>query len=272
MTIVRRKDSGARETLDRAGRGGAAACAEDTGERRRLRSTTRRSTLAPVTMMPRFRFSLRAFLLLLFIASLVGSNLFTSWQLHDAREQIMQLNKDLGRLVVADVNIDKVNLVAVPTYEDLLWRWRLRVPKGMSLYAHLGVGEIPPKGIPQLSGSSSGPIEEGEYLMTAAIRRNRENKWQFTVERKRDFQGGTASASSSVSIADQYAAWLTGEVGFGSSMAGGGGSTEVSGLGRPFELLRVRSFKTTSPGSSASTTQATDGVLLWLTKASGASK
>lgn len=223
-------------------------------------------------MMPRLRFSLRAFLLLLFIASLVGSNLFTSWQLHDAREQIMQLNKDLGRLVVADVDIDKVNFVAVPSYEDLLWRWRLHVPKGMSLYVHLGVGEIPLNGIPQLSGSSSGPIEEGEYLMTAAIRRNRENKWQFTVERKRDIQGGSLSASSSVSIAGQYAAWLTGEVGFGSSMAGAGGSTEVSDLSRPFELLRVRSFKKTSPGSSASTAQPTDGVLLWLTKAGGASK
>lgn len=214
--------------------------------------------------MPHLRFSLRAFFLLLFIASLVASNFFTAWQLGRSREEVIQLQKELGRLVVTDR--DKVNVVAVPTYEDMLWRWRLYVPKGMSLNVHIAAGKIPPRGIPDIGSCSSGPIEEGEYVMTAAVRRDRNNKWQFTVERKSDIQGGTARRSSGINIADEDAGWLTGNIGWGASIAGAAGSTETHDLNGPFELLRARSFKRTSPSSSSSTSAPTDGVVLWLTK------
>jgi hypothetical protein len=215
------------------------------------RSTSRAS--AYNLSMPKLRFSLRAFLLLLFIGSLVASNLFTSWQLHQLRQENAQLRKELGRLVVSDPQ--KLSIIAVPSYEDMLWRWRIYVPKGQSVHIHSTNQDIPLNGFPAVSGSS-GPMEEGEYLLTAAIRPNRNGDWQITV--------AGPHASFSIGIANKHAEWLSGSVGYSTEQAGTP-ETQVSDLSQPMVLLRVRAMKQTAPGSSSTTPEPSDGVLLWLT-------
>ena len=204
--------------------------------------------------MPRLRFSLKAFLLLLFIGSLVASNLFTSWQLRQLREENAQMRKDLGRLVIEEPN--KLNIVAVPTYEDMLWRWRIYVPKGQSLHLCSVSQDIPMTGIPA-NFSSSGPMEEGEYVLTAAIRPDRKGSWQITVS--------GPHSSSGIGIADDRAQWLSGNVGWSTEQAGTP-AAQVSDLSQPMVLLRVRAMKQTAPGSSSTTTEPSDGVMLWLKK------
>jgi hypothetical protein len=203
--------------------------------------------------MPRLRFSLRAFLLLLFIVSLLGSNFFTAWQLRQLREENAGMRKELGRLVVSDP--DKINVVAVPTYEDMLWRWRVYVPKGKSLRLYESVNTIPETGFPANYGSSG--LAEGEYLLTAAIRRDRKGQWQFTV--------AGPQSSSSFGIADDQAAWLVESPGWSSEQAGSG-ATEVFNAGEPIVLLRLRSMEKQAGGVSTTTPKPSEGVMIWIGK------
>lgn len=203
--------------------------------------------------IPEPRFSLRAFLLLLFIASLVASNLFTAWQVRQLREENIQMHKELGRLVVSDPS--KVHLLAVPSHEDMLWRWRIYVPKGRSLKLFVSTQDVPQEDFP--TNYVTGPLKEGEYLLTAAIRRDRNGKWQAAV--------AGPQTSYSVGIADDHTAWLSGGGGWVTSQAGAD-STEVFSTDQPCELLRVRSAKKLPPNGSTIAPDPTDGLLLWIKK------
>lgn len=195
-------------------------------------------------------------MLLLFIGSLVASNLFTSWQLHQLREENFQMRKELGRLVVSDPN--KVNIIAVPTYEEMLWRWRIYVPKGKSFQLAALTHQIPQTGFLTAADSeSTGLIKEGEYLLTATIRPNRNGAWQLMV--------AAPQSSSGFGIADDHAKWLSGNPGWSTEQAGST-STEVSDLAQPMVLLRVRSMKQTAPGTSSTTPEPSDGVMIWIKK------
>ena len=202
--------------------------------------------------MPRFRFSLRAFLLLLFIASLIGSNLFTSWQLRHLRQENAEMRKELGRLVVADPT--KVNLVALPSYEEMLWRWRIYVPKGRALQICTATQDIPDQGFPNHVGATS--LQEGEYVLTVAIRKNRLQQWTLTV--------ANPNSSAGFTISDDYAQWLADNPGWSSSQAGSGG-TETTAVEEPFTLLRVRAMEPLPGGGSASSQKPVgEGVMIWI--------
>ncbi|HVX11487.1 MAG TPA: hypothetical protein VHC22_09920 [Pirellulales bacterium] len=204
--------------------------------------------------MFRVRFSLRAFLLLLFIASLIGSNLFTAWQLGKVREENAQMRKELGYLVVSDPT--KVNVVAVPTYEDMLWRWRIYVPQGHSLWICGSTRDVPQIGV--TDSYSSATLTEGEYLLTAAIRPDRHGKWQLTVAR----QGGSASFG----FGGDDGTWIDEGLGW-ESMQAGTGTTEVLDPDQlPGVLLRVRAMVKTATGSMSSPSPTTKGVLVWISK------
>jgi hypothetical protein len=202
--------------------------------------------------MPRLRFSLRAFLLLLFIASLIGSNLFTAVQLRELRDENAQLRMEIGRLVVTDR--DKINVVAVPMYEDLTWRWRIYVPPGHSLYMCGATQDIPENGLAKNFGATS--LGGGEYLLTTAIRRNREDKWQLTV--------ASPDSSSGFAFAEEHTGWLTGSPGWSSTQVGIS-ATEVFNPDEPVVLLRLRSMVTRPGGVSTSSDKPTeDGVMVFI--------
>lgn len=203
--------------------------------------------------MPRLRFSLRAFLLLLFILSLLGSNFFTAWQLRQLRQENAGMRKELGRLVITDPN--RIHIVAVPTYEDLLWRWRIYVPAGKTLRLYESSYDIPETGFP-LSSVSSG-LHEGEYLLTAAVRRDRHGKWQVTVAGPR--------SSSSTGFSDEHATWLTDSAGWSVEQAGNG-EAQVFNIDEPIVLLRLRCMKKQRDGSSSTTPEPADGVMVWIKK------
>jgi hypothetical protein len=204
--------------------------------------------------MFRVRFSLRAFLLLLFITSLVGSNLFTAWQLDKVRQENAQLHKELGYLKVSDPT--KIHVVAVPTYEEMLWRWRIYVPQGQSLHVCTATHNIPQHGFPDVQGMTA--LAQGEYLLTAAVRQNRHGKWQLTI--------ANPNSSSSLGIDDTDATWLVDSPGWESSQAGLG-ATEAVEPGAPFVLLRARTMVNVSRGVSTSSSKPTEqGVMLWVTE------
>ncbi|HWB11448.1 MAG TPA: hypothetical protein VG826_19615 [Pirellulales bacterium] len=204
--------------------------------------------------MPRLRFSLRTFLLLLFVASLIGSNLFTTWQLRQLRQENADMQKQLGRLVVTDRN--KINLVAVPTYEEMMWRWRIYVPRTPALFVCGSAHEIPQTGFPAGHGATNLP--EGEYVLTAAIRRDRHGNWQLTIAHR--------NGSGSFGISDEDAGWLVDSPGWGTTQAGVNG-TELLDPNTPIELLRVRAAEKLAGGGSQSSSSPTGpGVVLWFKK------
>ena len=205
--------------------------------------------------MPRLRFSLKTLFLSLLFACLVGSNVFTSYRFKRLHDENVALRKETGRLVVKDPT--KLNVVAVPTFEDLTWRWRVHVPPGQGDKISLSGYKIPPTGY---SGSySSTTLPSGEYLLTATVRRNHLGKWTLTV----GHSGGTCTTS----INEEHSGWLepqTGASGWSSSQAGQHEAT-VREPGTQLDLLRLRVMVQSADGKSAKNTdEPCDGLLIWV--------
>ncbi len=89
------------------------------------------------------RFSLRSFLLVLFVLALAASHLYTSWKLNDARREILALRTELGFLTIVDS--DRLNLIQTPNEG---WHsWRVYVPPG----AHYTLRGTRRKYLPQVT-------------------------------------------------------------------------------------------------------------------------
>jgi hypothetical protein len=123
-------------------------------------------------------------------------------------------------------------------------------------YFSVSTQDIPERGFPANS-AQTGAFPEGEYVLTAAVRPDRNGNWQVTV--------AGPQFSSSFGIAADHSGWLTDSAGWSTEQAGSA-ATEVFDPGQPITLLRLRTMKKTSPTSSSSTPEPCDGVLLWLKK------
>ena len=206
--------------------------------------------------MPRLRFSLKTLFLSLLFACLVGSNVFTSYRLKQLHEENVAQRKETGRLVVKDPT--KLNVVAVPTFEDLTWRWRVHVPPGAGERIRLATQQIPGQG--HDTGSSlSTTLEAGDYLLTATVRRNHHGQWALIV--------GHSGGSNMTNINERSAGWLepqSGASGWSTSQAGQNDAT-VREPGSKLDLLRLRVMVQSPDGTSASNTdKPADGLLIWV--------
>lgn len=205
--------------------------------------------------IPTLRFSLKTLFLVLLFGSLAASNIFTSYRWKQAREENTALRKEVGYLVVDDP--DKISLVAVPTLDELTWRWRIHVPDGSRPQVRISGQQIPVNEFSTSYSATTAP--SGDYVLTAAVRRNRFDEWTLTVS--------FGSGSSTTSIDQRFAGWLEkqkGASGWSSSQAGTSGA-EVHAPDEKFTLLRVRAMVPSADGTSASTTdQPSDGILIWV--------
>lgn len=205
--------------------------------------------------MPRLRFSLKTLFLVLLFISLAASNLFTSYRLKQLHEENVALRKETGRLVVKDPA--KLNLVAVPTFEDLTWRWRVHVPEGSREQIYIAGEQIPMNGY--TASFSAMTLDPGDYLLTATVRRNHLGDWLLTV--------GHSGSSASTTISDQRARWLerqtAGASGWGMSQAGQN-DVEVRQPGKKLELVRLRVMVRAPNGSPSTTGEPSEGHLLWI--------
>jgi hypothetical protein len=202
--------------------------------------------------MPRFRFSLRSFFLVLFIGCLIGSNLFTASENRRLRRANEELQTELGLLVVGDPN--KLHAIAVETHEELTWRWRLHVPKGRTFLVGVSTHEIPGSGLAANFGSFGLP--EGDFTVTAAIRRDHLDKWRlnFTMP----------SGSISTTVPDERSKWIVDSPGASSEQAGSGGTPKVVDAGEPMVLLRRRLAQQLANGSTRIGRESCDGVMIWI--------
>jgi hypothetical protein len=120
------------------------------------------------------RFSLRSFFLFLFFACMVGSNIFTAFENGRLRQTIEKLQAEFGLLVVSDPN--KLHAIADETHEEWTWRWHLHVPKRRRFEYGIATKEIPSSGV---VGQGVDVLPEGDFAVTAAIRRDHLDRWMF---------------------------------------------------------------------------------------------
>jgi hypothetical protein len=201
--------------------------------------------------MPRFRFSLRNFFLFLFVATLIGSNLFTAREVNRLRQANEQFQAELGFVVVTDPN--KLHAIAVETHEDLTWRWRLHVPRLRGLQLFVANKNIPQDGLP--TDYRIAELPDDDFSVNAAIRRDHLDQWRVAVH----YPAGYLA----MVIAEEHSGWVKDNLGFRAKQAGTSGQ-QTTNPGEPMVLLRLRAMQKTEGGSSRIVPEPCDGLMLWI--------
>jgi hypothetical protein len=202
---------------------------------------------------PRFQFSIRWMLVAIAFISVLGSHVFTSWKLKQSREEVGRMATELGRLTIS--NPDTLNVLELPTYEDMTWRWRVHVPSATKYRLLISTQEIPSTGVPSDHGSSE--LAPGEYIVTAAVRRDRLGRWRLTLVQ----QNGTIG----MVIPEEHANWLTDGPGYSTERAGSGASVAATS-DEPFVFLRLNCMQKTPGGGGVSAPPGarTEGIMIWV--------
>ncbi|PQO25134.1 hypothetical protein C5Y96_26920 [Blastopirellula marina] len=161
-------------------------------------------TPSPVRRNRWTSFSLLTILLLLTIVALSISHVRMSWQMDENNQamatmeaELTQLRKEAGYLEITDEKL--VHVVAPPTHEDLVWRWKVFVPQGVVMKSHMQT-----KRSTGSSMTTTSQLDEGENLVELAIYRGPEGEWKqkITVIRGHD------TSSSSVDLPEDFMSWL----------------------------------------------------------------
>lgn len=203
------------------------------------------------------RFSLRSFLLVLFVLALAASHFYTSWKLNGARREILMLRTELGFLTIIDP--DRLNLIQTP--KEGWHSWRVYVPPGAHYKLRGAAAQIPATGHPHAGQTEIIDVDlpEGEFTLKARVERL-QDEWTLKVEcgrgqgvmigvrdeEMRNWAGSTQGGTE----------WVT--------MRGAKG-VETFGRNESFDLIREHEWKVKGaapfrpPGPKPSY-----GLLLWL--------
>ena len=160
---------------------------------------------------------------------------------------------ELGRLTISNPNT--LNVLALPTYEDMTWRWRVYVPSATKYRLLVSTQEIPSSGVPSNHGSSE--LSPGEYIVTAAVRRDRVGEWKLTVAKQNSTIG--------MGFPEEQCMWLTDSPGYSTEQAGSGASVAAIS-DEPFVFLRLNCMQKTPGGGGVSAPPGahTDGIMIWV--------
>ncbi|HVX11520.1 MAG TPA: hypothetical protein VHC22_10085 [Pirellulales bacterium] len=203
-------------------------------------------------MARRLQFSLGRLLLAIGVLMLLGSHIFTSWKLKQAREDVDRMATELGRLTIREP--DRLNVVAVPTYDDLTWRWRAHVPEARKYYLDWATAEIPEIGVPLHPHKGIRfSLPAGEFMLTVAARRDRVGEWKLTVAEQHH-------SSVSTPIPEDHAGWLVDNPGYIMTSQAGTDGTESATDGEHLVLLRVTCGTTATPNTPPASSS---GLMVW---------
>lgn len=219
--------------------------------------------------MPKIRFSLRAFLLTLFVLSLIASNLYVSWKWRDSRSENDRLREAMGWLKIDDPT--RIYVRQVESREPLSWAWRIYLPPG-DRTLKTGVGRIAETGVKVGSGGgTSMPPAKGrsrtnppdpldyEFTLTARIERDQLGNLRLAVS--------TPRMGHTLALMPQDSTWISEKNRYGISStrktkvvaAGSRGQTESFAADDTVVLLRVRA----PDDKQAESGEPCDGVMIW---------
>ena len=211
--------------------------------------------------MPQLRFSLRSFFLFLFVACLIGSNVFTAWENRRLNEKLNQkdriidnLQVQVGQLVVTDPT--KVHVVAIPTYEHLTWRWRVHVPDEGVTSLRQATLKIPESGIRMNRLIRALPVGESDVIV--AVHKDIDDNWYLSTILARRSPAGPLGKQDQQT---RPLKWTTVSPCWSTDQAGTNG-TESMTPGEPMVLLRHRRYKRGAGSRFRADPEPCDGVLI----------
>jgi hypothetical protein len=108
------------------------------------------------------RMSLLTAMLLITIAGMAIKIAQLRLEVDPLRRDLRMLRKSLGQLSIHDES--KVHAIAVPSHDNLTWRWRVWIPQGRQITIHYQWGDVPRKGVP--SKRNSVTLRPGEQSIT----------------------------------------------------------------------------------------------------------
>ena len=210
------------------------------------------------------QFSLRSALIVIVIVGIAASLWVSRRQPGEnvqLRQENARLRNEAGELTIEPGTEDQIHAIGVPTVEQLAWKWRVYVPPGRNYRIHVASGKVAPTGdVLESHNPSSFSVENGESLVTVALRRDVHDHWIWKVQSGPVGTGASADDElANILVGDSYTSTTTGV---------GLSNPAMVAANRPLELLRLRAFRNqnTVPNANASPT---DGVLVWISENSG---
>lgn len=211
-------------------------------------------------LIPRFRvFTL---LLLTTLAAVCISHYRTWQELEEVRAQLASLRNDVLVLDISDTN--QIHAIALPTYGDMQWRWRIQLPEKGRYRLRYSFGLIPESGLPDSSRKDdhifldpeANPIKGGEsFIFSLSVFQDSEGKWKLSTG---------VPGRENIRPIDPAPAWL------GESRKGWSrkviGKTETIAVDADEELplLRYRKGKAVGGGGWTVDMAPTEGMMFWI--------
>jgi hypothetical protein len=212
-------------------------------------------------MRRRFRFSLFGLLALTLIVALAASNYVAYRRLQEVEPALEKLRNEVGELTIGDDRL--LHAIAIPSFEDSTYRWRLHLPKGRKFYLHAVAGsKIPEGGLPRGASRDTFVSEhilvppDGEVLTTIAINKDQQGRWRLLAS--------VASQSTFWKpLPDELQSWLE-TPNSRSAFAVARGKTISVPSGEPLVLLQVRKIRKLPGGGVTHEVRPTEGIAVWI--------
>ena len=237
--------------------------------RHEMRWTDHKPTPALVLPMPRPsvkfpRYPLSALFVILSFAGL-GTGLWsTNRELTRVRQEndrlkheVSKFRREMGHLEITDDK--KIHAIALPSLEDLTWRWRIYVPQSLEL--HWGFDEISNEGLHARYAKVGARLREGEQVLTCAIRKSAHGDWLLLCQSSPD------NNKTGVGLPDGCEPWFTEQRGVAFDVSGVRFTQVVSEPSEPLVLLRQREHgfnERSNDIRKEPPTKKRDGLLLWI--------
>ncbi|MBA2113876.1 hypothetical protein [Bremerella alba] len=149
-------------------------------------------------------FSLLTILLLLTIVALGISHVRMSWDLDENNKamatmeaELNKLRKETGYIDIQDESL--VHVVTAPTHEDLIWRWKVFIPDGVTMRSMMRAKYLTGGSI-----TSGSRLESGENQIELAIYRGPKGHWKQKIT----IVNGPSKSSSSGTLPEEYMSWF----------------------------------------------------------------
>ena len=209
----------------------------------------------------RSRFSIATMLLVSALIACSISHFVVSWELATTKKALTALRNDA---LVLDADDDKLlHVIALPTYGELQWRWRLQLPSEGTYRLRYAIDEIPCYSLPENSQpvnrvfvrSDGSNLSGVSFVLEIGIFKDGDGVWQFSA---------TNGDSGRIAPIKSPPKWLDSKTATGwGSFVTGTGRTKSSSSTDALTLLSLRRSKKIGNASTVDESPA-DGLVVWV--------
>ena len=207
------------------------------------------------------RFSVATLLLVIALIACLVSHAFVSQELATTKRSLTALRNDTLMLDADDDS--SIYALALPTYGDLQWRWKIQLPDDGEYRIRYAFDQISETGLPASSskmdaaflGSDGTPLSGGAPFVLEVSIFESGNKWQLAANNGDRGTGHFLKNASSWIESYTAVMWT--------SSISGTGKTDSCDSETPLQLIKMRKAKSV-PGGSTVDPEPTQGVAIWI--------